>query len=239
MKRQSGYAGFPAILLTFSLLLLVLAIGFVVGRVVVARAYLDKAPRFDVEGAQAPEVSSDPGRERSAVPGRVYVPPPAPPPRAPDAADLMSGEGEGEAGESISDSGPPQTAATGAESPRVAMQTPAPAPASSGEAKPSAAPRPSAAPKPAPQPREAAAEEKASEESSYAIQVGVFTSRQGARQVVDALARSGFSARISPEKRGSQELYRVVTGRYRSEYAARKAVDELRKQGFEAFLIQQ
>ena len=233
MKRQSGYAGFPAILLTFSLLLLVLAIGFVVGRVVVARAYLDKAPRFDVEGAQAPEVSSDPGRERSAVPGRVYVPPPAPPPRAPDAADLMSGEGEGEAGESISDSGPPQTAATGAESPRVATQTPAPAPAPSGEAKPSAAP------KPAPQPREAAAEEKASEESSYAIQVGVFTSRQGARQVVDALARSGFSARISPEKRGSQELYRVVTGRYRSEYAARKAVDELRKQGFEAFLIQQ
>lgn len=233
MKRQSGYAGFPAILLTFSLLLLVLAIGFVVGRVVVARAYLDKAPRFDVEGAQAPEVSSDPGGQRSAVPGRVYVPPPAPPPRAPDAGDVMSGEGEGEAGESISDSGPPQTADTGAESPRVATQTPAPAPASSGEAKPSAAPKPSA------QPREAAAEEKASEESSYAIQVGVFTSRQGARQVVDALARSGFSARISPEKRGSQELYRVVTGRYRSEYAARKAVDELRKQGFEAFLIQQ
>jgi len=69
--------------------------------------------------------------------------------------------------------------------------------------------------------------------------VGVFTSRQGARQVVDELARSGFSASISPEKRGSQELYRVVTGRYRSEYAARKAVDELRKEGFEAFLIQQ
>ena len=233
MKRQSGYAGFPAILLTFSLLLLVLAIGFVVGRVVVARAYLDKAPRFDVEAAQAPEVSSDPGRERSAVPGRVYVPPPAPPPRAPDEGDVVPGEGEGEVGGAIAESGPPQTDPSGADSPGATTQAPAPAAASSGEAKPSAAP------KPAPEPREAAAGEKASEERSYAIQVGVFTSRQGARQVVDELARSGFSASISPEKRGSQELYRVVTGRYRSEYAARKAVDELRKEGFEAFLIQQ
>ena len=234
MKRQSGYAGFPAILLTFSLLLLVLAIGFVVGRVVVARAYLDKAPRFDVEAAQAPEVSSDPGGERPAVPGRVYVPPPAPPPRAPDEGDVMPGEGAGEVGGAIAESGPPQTDPSGADSPGATTQAPAPpAPASSGEAKPSAAP------KPAPQPREAAAGEKASEERAYAIQVGVFTSRQGARQVVDELARSGFSASISPEKRGSQELYRVVTGRYRSEYAARKAVDELRKEGFEAFLIQQ
>ena len=232
MKRQSGYAGFPAILLTFSLLLLVLAIGFVVGRVVVARAYLDKAPRFDV-AAQAPEVSSDPGGERSAVAGRVYVPPPAPPPRAPDEGDVMPGEGEGEVGEGISESGPLQTDASGVDSPGATTQAPAPASASPGEAKPSAAP------KPAPQPREAAVGEKASEESAYAIQVGIFTSRQGARQVVDELARSGFSASISPEKRGSQELYRVVTGRYRSEYAARKAVDELRKEGFEAFLIQQ
>ncbi|MCJ7750860.1 MAG: SPOR domain-containing protein [Armatimonadetes bacterium] len=229
MKRQSGYGGFPAILLTFSLLLLVLAIGFVVGRVVVARAYLDKAPRLDVEAAQAPDVSSDPGRERSAVPGRVYVPPPAPPPKAPDEGDLLSGAGEEEAGESISESNPPQTAPSGAGSPIATTEAPAPAPASAPEAKPA----------PAPQPREAAAGEGASEEHAYAIQVGVFTSRQGARQVVDALARSGFSASISPEKRGSQELYRVVTGRYRSEYAARKAVDELRKQGFEAFLIQQ
>ena len=235
MKRQSGNAGFPAILLTFSLLLLVLAIGFVVGRVVVARAYLDKAPRFDVEAAQAPEVSSDPGRERSAVPGRVYVPPPAPPPKAPDEGDLMPGEGEGEAGESISESVLPQTAATGADRPAVRTEAPAAAPASSGEAKPPAAPKP----EPAPQPREAASGDGGSEERAYAIQVGVFTSRQGARQVVDALARSGFSAVISPERRGSQELYRVVTGRYRSEYAARKAVDELRKEGFEAFLVQQ
>ncbi len=229
MKGQSGYAGFPAILLTFSLLLLVLAIGFVVGRVVVARAYLDKAPRFDMEAAQAPDVSSEPGRERSAVPGRVYVPPPAPPPRAPDEADMMPGEGEGEAGESISESNPRETVPSGAESPSATTEAPAAAPEPSGETKPSAAP----------QPRESAPREKPSEERAYAIQIGVFTSRQGARQVVDDLARSGFSASINPEKRGSQELYRVVTGRYRSEYAARKAVSELRKEGFEAFLIQQ
>src|SRR4030042_709110 len=61
MKRQSGSGGFPAILLTFSLLLLVLAVGFVVGRVVVARAYLDKAPKFDVQAASAPEMPSELG----------------------------------------------------------------------------------------------------------------------------------------------------------------------------------
>lgn len=231
MKRQSGYAGFPAILLTFSVLLLVLAVGFVVGRVVVARAYLDRAPKFDVDAAQAPEVSSaEPGRERSAVPGRVYVPPPAPPSEAPEGGDLMSGEvveGEGAPSEPGAAMAP-----SGEDSPGETAEAPAPR----AEAPTEAPTEPS--PQTAPQPRPTAPEERESEERTYAIQVGVFTSRQGARQVVDELARSGFSARISLERRGSQELYRVVTGRYQSEYAARKALDELRREGFEAFLIQ-
>jgi cell division septation protein DedD len=74
---------------------------------------------------------------------------------------------------------------------------------------------------------------------TYSIQVGVFSSLQGARQVVDDLARGGYPARISPDKRGAQTLYRVVTGRYQSEYAARKALEQLRTEGFEAFLIEQ
>ena len=236
MKRQSGYAGFPAILLTFSVLLLVLAIGFVLGRVVVARAYLDRAPKVDVDAAQAPEVSSEAvGRERSAVPGRVYVPPPAPPSEAPEDGGLMSGEmAEGEVEGLPSEPDAAGEAPSGEDSPGGAAEGLAPGVDASSEAAPPREPRP----QPTPQPRSAAPEEGRQDERTYAIQVGVFTSRQGARQVVDDLARSGFSARIDLERRGSQELYRVVTGRYQSEYAARKALDELRRDGFEAFLIQ-
>lgn len=225
MRSQSGYGGFPAILLTFSLLLLVLAVGFVVGRVVVARAYLDKAPKFDVQAASAPEMPSELGRERSAVPGRVYVPPPAPPRTAPDEVEGIEAYGSGEAPEAMSESAPAEAAPADAGEPR--RTTDPPAAAAARERGPAA------------QPRETAPEQDVPEARTYSIQVGVFTSRAGARQVVEALARAGYPASISPEKSGSQELYRVVTGRYRSEYAARKAVEELRKEGFEGFLVQQ
>ena len=238
MRSQSGYGGFPAILLTFSLLLLVLAVGFVVGRVVVARAYLDKAPKFDVQAASAPEMPSELGRERSAVPGRVYVPPPAPPPTAPDEVEGIQADARGEAPEAMSESAPAPAEAAPADAgeprrttePRVASPARGSEPRSGGEARERG---------PAAQPRETAPEQDVAEARTYSIQVGVFTSRPGARQVVESLARAGYPASISPEKSGSQELYRVVTGRYRSEYAARKAVEELRKEGFEGFLVQQ
>ncbi|HUU55143.1 MAG TPA: SPOR domain-containing protein [Armatimonadota bacterium] len=233
MKRQSGYGGFPAILLTFSLLLLVLAFGFVLGRVVVARAYLDKAPRFDARTANAPEVVSGTGRERSAVPGRVYVPPPAPPPKTPGEEE-GGAEVSGQASGSVSEPGPAEGA--GARAGEARTTTDAPAPAQPTESRPREAVR---EPQPVPQPRGGPPAPEQAEEHSYSIQVGVFTSRQGARKVVEELARAGYPARIGPEKRGSQDLYRVLTGRYRSEYAARKAVEQLRKEGFEAFLIQE
>ncbi len=232
MKRhpESGYGGFPAVLLTFSLLLLVLAIGFVVGRVVVARAYLDKAPRFDVRAPGASDVPSELERRGSAPAGRVYVPPPAPPAEPPSEGVALEAERSEDEyrwpSESTSPEGVPRRSAerdTRAEAP-----TPPPAPARGPEPDERAA-------EPAPTPRQ----REDTEQRTYAIQVGVFTSLQGARRVVDELARAGYPARIVPEKRGAEDLYRVMTGRYRSEYAARKAVGQLRKEGFEAFLIQQ
>jgi len=225
MKRQSGYSSFPAILLTFSVLLLVLAVGFVVGRVVVARAYLDRAPKFEtqVSAVPEPEESQEP---RASAPGRVYVPPPVPPPAPP----------EGENGEGASPEEAAEGSSVGLEAIRQAAEKrPERSPdlLEPQRESPRAEPRAESRPTPPPPPP---AEEK---EKVYAIQVGVFTSLQGARQVIDDLARSGYPARISPEKRGTQELYRVVTGRYRSEYAARKALDQLRKEGFEAFLVEE
>ncbi len=235
MKKQSGYGGFPAILLTFSLLLLVLAVGFVVGRLVVARAYVNRAPKFDLQAARAPDLSEDTEAELPSAPGRVYVPPPAPPERSADEDEALTvgyPAPEVEPEEAVlSAAGPAQPT-----EPSAAPARPdrAPAEPPKQEARPGAA---SVRP-----PRETRRQPQVAEKPSqqvYSIQVGVFASRQGARQVVDELARAGHQAQIAPEKRGSQELYRVLTGRYTSEYAARKVVERLRSDGFDAFLVQQ
>ncbi len=207
MKKQLGYIGFPSVMLTFSLLLVVLAVGFVLGRVVVARAYLNMAPKFE---AQTAESGTESGENPS---GRVYLPPPTPPTRPPEERRPEEREeGEQEGQEPI----PESETAKPAEQPSLEVEQPR-------------------EPTPPPEPKK----EEETETRTYSIQVGVFTSRGGARQVVDELARAGFPSRIAPEQRGNQELYRVVTGRYRSEYAARKALDQLRSEGFEAFLVQQ
>ena len=227
MKKQSGYSSFPAILLTFSLLLLVLAVGFVVGRVVVARAYLDRAPKFEAQVSTVPEPGETPPEPRELPAGRSYVPPPSPPPASPT-EEGSAGQGQDEAGGNSS-VGLDAVEEAARQRPERSPDLLEPAPRR--ESQP-AEPRAESQPSPSPPAAE-------SRESTYAIQVGVFTSLQGARGVIDDLARSGYPARISPEKRGTQELYRVVTGRYRSEYAARKALDQLRKEGFEAFLVQE
>ena len=235
MKTQSGHSSLPALLLTFSLLLLVLAIGFVFGRVVVARAYLDSAPKFETDQtdlADVPDVGS--GLSDSPAPGRVYVPPPAPPPTPPDGEPLLPGTEEEEGSETASE----QAAEPAASTPPEVREPPAP-PAARTESQPSRTdPRPPRPPEPKPQPRPQPPPPPPEQSVTYSLQVGVFTSVQGARQVVDELARAGYPARTVPEKRGVQELYRVVTGRYRTEYAARKALDQLREDGFDAFLVQ-
>lgn len=78
METQRGQTSVASILLTASVLLFVLAIGFVVGRVVIARAYLRTAPRFEELSTSESEGTAEGGAERQLSPGRVYVPEPAP-----------------------------------------------------------------------------------------------------------------------------------------------------------------
>jgi cell division protein FtsN len=212
---SSRPTGFPTALLTFSVMLLVLAIGFVLGRVVVARAYLGSAPKIDLRGSGGSELD---GR---AAPGHVYVPSPSAsrPPEEASSEERSPKPPTAEHGQS-----PDETTSGAPEGPQAAGSTVPPA------EQPSQAEAPPAQ------------ETKPAEESSnktYSIQVGVFTSTQGARQVMDELTRAGYPSRVARDKRGSQDLYRVVTGRYRSEYAARKAMEQLRTEGFEAFLVAQ
>jgi cell division protein FtsN len=221
MKVQTARSGFPTALLTFSAMLLVLAIGFVVGRLVVARAYMGAVPKIEAQGAGGSELDED----RSA-PGHIYVPNPSSsrPPEEEGRERQRSPEQPAEA--AGSDVGAGASASEGVAAP----EAPGAPTSTQQEARGSEPPAPVAA---QPQPK---GEEVA---KTYSIQVGVFSDRQGARQVVDELARAGYPARISPDKRGPQELYKVVTGRYRSEYAARKALEQLRGEGFDAFLIEQ
>jgi|GEM_PF-1445834 len=235
MKRQRGYSGFPAILLTFSVLLLVLAIGFVVGRVFVARAYLTSAPTFDPQ-TRTGDQSEDIRSEGATVPGRVYVPPP-PPPEAPPPGDVLALAGGPVEEKRLNAPGTrmPSDVTTADAQPTDEQDTSSPASQGTPAASVPAAPSP-VVDKPI---QTTPAKKTEPPTSAYAIQIGLFGSLQGARQVVDELARAGYPARIAREKRGETDIYRVLTGRYRTEYAARKALDELRKAGFDAFLLEQ
>jgi len=217
MKKHSGYAHFPTAFLTFSVLLLVLAAGFVIGRVVVAGAYRDAAPEFEkLPTAEAPaEVEPEP--QATLAPGSVHVPPPTDAP-----AESVPAEAPEEA---APDTGQPET-------PSDQGPLPSPPPATTRMPAP-----------PPPQPRHEPAplvpEAPPTSARGYTIQVGLFTSQEGARQVADDLTRAGHPARIIVERSEVATLYRVLTGQYRTEYAARSAVDQLRQQGFPAFLLQQ
>lgn len=239
MKRQSGYGGFPTILLTFSLLLLVLAVGFVVGRVVVTRLYVDMAPKFERTDALKP--SAPQPVAAAAKPGRVYVPPPVPPEEAPEGVvgeEPPLEEGAGVAVQPAQER-PPQGPA-----PPSAPVQPRPQPAGqAGQGQPEPGGRPLVPVQPTPQPstppvRGTAAPAETEKATGYSVQVGVFASRQGARRMVDELARGGYPARIEVRRRGTQTLYRVLTGDYKSEYPARQAADQLRREGFDAFLVE-
>lgn len=205
--------------LTFSVLLLVLAIGFVVGRVMVARTYAEAAPKLEKLPAAEPEVVAKTPQERPLFPGSVYVPPPAPPEAPPQE---VSEEGTEVEEEGAGETGPQQV--------RVEPEATAPHVVSEAEHEPE--PRGGLiAPVRPVEPQE--------EGTRYSIQVGVFTIREGARQVAEELARAGYPAQIEKRTREGQTLYRVLTGRYHTEYAARKALAELQKEGFPGFLVRQ
>jgi cell division protein FtsN len=209
MSRQSVHNGFPTALLTFSAMLLVLALGFVVGRVFVARQYMNSAPKFDSASDTGSELDGS-----SGAPGHVYVPKPPSSPR-----EHARKEEDKPDTPATQEAAPGETPVRPTELPPAATE-----PSVEGVREETT---------PTPEPREEPASGK-----TYAIQVGVFTMKEGARQASDELSRAGYPGRITPEKRGSQDVYKVLTGRYQNEYAARKALDQLRASGFEAFLVE-
>ena len=213
MKTQTAHGGFPQALLTSSVVLLVLAIGFIVGRVVVARAYLSSAPKVEAQSPGGSELDED-----RPAPGHVDVP-------TPKASPPLESTDEGQ-----NLSGAPQEP-----TPDEATRQGTAGPQTSGPAKPEGQEQK----QPAPQPVQETKPPGESGNKTYSIQVGVFSSLQGARQQMDELTRAGYPARVARDQRAGQDLYRVVTGRYRSDYAARKALEQLRTEGFEAFLIEQ
>jgi cell division protein FtsN len=209
MKKQRGYSAFPTVFLTFSLLLLVLAAGFAVGRLVVGRAYIKSAGQFEKLPVPKGEAGDAGTAEGDQATGQGYVP--APEGQNGDTQDQSQPQAEipDEQTSETPDSGTPSDL-----TPPADEQPPADAP-------------PAETPKPA--------EDRA---KRYAIQIGMFESDEGAQQVADDLARAGYPARVEVAQNEGAKVYRVLTGRYRTEYAARKAMDQLRQEGFLGFLVE-
>ncbi len=208
-RRRVPRGSFPAAFLTFSLLLLVFAVGFVIGRVVIARAYVKAGP--DLERRTSAEGQGRQGATPAPLaPGQVSLPEPEAPPEQ-GAAPGAEAPSFGPAGET-----PPAGE-------RGQAEVPQPSPPEAGQP---AGPGTGRAP---------AAD---TGEHRYALQAGVFVSQQGARDLADELTRAGYPARVEPDRSGAQTAYRVLTGRYRTEDAARKEADRLRGEGFEAFVVE-
>ena len=211
MQKQLGRSAFPGIFLAFSVLLLVLAVGFVVGRLVVAHAYIKAAPRFEKRVAAEPRMGPTAGSEWGSGVGQVFVPElpqeteEAGSKETPPAAAGMEEETTRESGEQ-------QTPEEPAGPARVEAEQREPVPIGSAESPETA-------------------------DMRYSVQVGVFVAQQGARKVVEELTRAGYPARIEVQREGGRTTYRVLTGRYRTEYAARKAAEQLTQDGFPAFLV--
>jgi DedD protein len=225
MERQRGLVNLTRAVLTFFVLLIVLAVGFAVGRVMVARTYAEAMPKLEKLPVAEPEVAARPPTDRPFLPSPVSVPPPAPPeePVGEGLEEGLEGALEGEGTEAGTESLPP--------GPEGAAAAPPDATAEAAQAQPEdEPPRGLIAPVRPPQ-------EEAAEGPRFSIQVGVFAMRRGAREVVEELTQAGYPAEIEVTSAEGQNLYRVLTGRYRSEYPARKALDELKKEGFNGFLV--
>jgi len=220
MRIHRCYGGLPGTFLTFSLLLLVLALGFVVGRVV-ARGYAKMAPKFERLPAPQRQAVAESAGEGAAMPGRVYVPAPTLPQPSPEGE--LPERSEESTGEEPQQEVPPERAT---ESPAGGL----PPAAAISESRERAEPRAATG-----SAEEGEAQE--SREATYSIQVGVFTLREGAKAVADELSRAGHAARIDVETREGQRFYRVLTGRYHTDSEARQAQEALQKEGFPGFLV--
>ena len=206
MRRDQG--GAAAAFLTFSLLVLAMALGFAFGRVVIARAYIR-----GVGSLLEQPGTSQPHDQAQAPASTIFAPSP--------------GGGAEETG--------PGGQATGASS-ESAFPEPPPSSDVITDAVPQAqgtGAQPETAEAPAEEPAQAG-----TVDVRYAVQVGVFGSEDGARTTLRQLTRAGYPARIEVDRQSSHTIYRVVTGNYRSEENARKALEQIKEEGFtEAFVI--
>jgi len=222
MRNYRTHGGIPGSFLTFSLLLLVMAIGFVVGRVV-ARSYTKAPLRLEVSPLPEQQRGTKPAGDDQAAVGRVYVPAPTSPRQPPDRASGVESEEitEQEAQQE-------QQAEPGVEAPAAAVPL--------GEALTVRPEGRRSRPFPGSSEGVKGGETKGPE---YSIQVGVFTLLEGAREVTEGLTRAGHAARIEVETRDGQPFYRVLAGRYTTEQEARTAQEALGKEGFPGFLVRQ
>jgi len=184
--------------------------------------------------------SSGPAMPQPSGPEQPTVQPGAARPATPDASRAQS---ESPATSSPTTSAQASSASQPATSPTAGSQTSSTpqttsSPTAGSQAsKPqsSSAPR-SAAPKPA---RAAAAVEKpakshqaaSTSESGWAVQLGVFASRENAERLALEVRVKGFKASVSPVTSGSRKLYRVRVGPTADRAAAQELQGRLKATG--------
>lgn len=74
----------------------------------------------------------------------------------------------------------------------------------------------------------------------YTAQVGAYSSRAEARELVDSLVKKGFPARIYEEKSGGKTVYKARVGRYASKDEAKKTMGRLESsEGLKPYLTRE
>jgi cell division septation protein DedD/CheY-like chemotaxis protein len=85
---------------------------------------------------------------------------------------------------------------------------------------------------PAPGKPETASSKPLKGENLYAVQLGVFKTKENARKLEKKLESKGYKPYTKEERKGSKKIIRVLVGKYDSAEKARKTAVKLKKDGF-------
>lgn len=96
-----------------------------------------------------------------------------------------------------------------------------------------------ASPSPSPTPSQSASPDLSPDSGSFRIQLGVFSQRRNAEDLVTKLRESGHVASITSAEENGTQAFKVQIGPFSSKQEALTAIDSLKAQGFsQAFLVE-
>ncbi len=75
-----------------------------------------------------------------------------------------------------------------------------------------------------------------SSSSVYRIQLGAFSTRENAQNLISDLKNKGFEGTVIPTKKDGKDYFRVQVGAYKNKESAEQIADDLKQKGYPVFI---